>query len=88
METEKRNVLALRGKYCKDCIIFTEDVDEKAVEIVGALLGNPLFRDTKIRVMPDVHAGIGTVIGFTCPVQYRMLPKINIKAAAEQPMKK
>lgn len=65
---ETLNVLAMRGKYCKDCIIFTEDVDEKAVEIVGALLGNPLFRDAKIRVMPDVHAGIGTVIGFTCPV--------------------
>ena len=65
---ETLNVLAMRGKYCKDCIIFTEDVDEKAVEIVGALLGNPLFRDAKIRVMPDGHAGIGTVIGFTCPV--------------------
>ena len=68
MGTEKRNVLALRGKYCKDCIIYTEDVDDNAIEIVGALLGNSLFRDTKIRVMPDVHAGIGTVIGFTCPV--------------------
>ena len=59
MGTEKRNVLALRGKYCKDCIIYTEDVDDNAIEIVGALLGNPLFRDAKIRVMPDVHAGIG-----------------------------
>ena len=67
-EIQKRTVLALRGKYCKDCIIYTEDVDEKAVEIVGNLLGNPLFKDAKIRVMPDVHAGIGTVIGFTCPV--------------------
>ena len=68
METETLNVLALRGKYCKDCIIFTEDVADNAIEIIGDLLGNPLFRDTKIRVMPDVHAGIGTVIGFTCPV--------------------
>ena len=65
---EKRNVLALKGKYCKDCIIYTEDVDEEAVETVGHLLGNPLFRDTKIRVMPDVHQGKGIVIGFTCPV--------------------
>ena len=35
MGTEKRNVLALRGKYCKDCIIYTEDVDDNAIEIVG-----------------------------------------------------
>lgn len=69
METyEKRNVLALKGKYCKDCIIFTEDVEEGAVTMVGNLLGNPLFRDSKIRVMPDVHLGKGIVIGFTCPV--------------------
>ena len=69
METiEKRNVLALKGKYCKDCIIYTEDVEEEAVNTVGYLLGNPLFRDSKIRVMPDVHQGKGIVIGFTCPV--------------------
>ena len=69
METyEKRNVLALKGKYCKDCIIFTEDVEEGAVTMVGNLLGNPLFRDSKIRVMPDVHLGKGIVIGFTCAV--------------------
>ena len=69
METvEKRNVLALKGKYCKDCIIYTEDVEDDAVEMVGHLLGNPLYRDSKIRVMPDVHPGKGIVIGFTCPV--------------------
>ena len=69
METiEKRNVLALKGKYGKDCIIYTEDVEEDAVNMVGHLLGNPLFKDTKIRVMPDVHLGKGIVIGFTCPV--------------------
>lgn len=37
METETLNVLALRGKYCKDCIIFTEDVADNAIEIIGAL---------------------------------------------------
>lgn len=76
METiEKRNVLALKGKYCKDCIIFTEDVEEEAVTMVGNLLGNPLFRDTKIRVMPDVHLGKGIVIGFTCPVTHFLNPQ-------------
>ena len=69
METiERRNVLALQGKYCKDCIIYAEDVEDEAVGTVGDLLGNPLFRDTRIRVMPDVHQGKGIVIGFTCPV--------------------
>lgn len=70
METniEKRTVLALKGKFCKDCIIYTEDVDEEAVNMVGSLLGNPIFRDAKIRVMPDIHLGKGIVIGFTCPI--------------------
>jgi len=26
-DIEKRIVLALKGKYCKDCIIYTEEVD-------------------------------------------------------------
>lgn len=67
-QENKIDVLALKGKYCKDCIIFTEDVDDKAVEMVGELLCHPLFRDSRIRVMPDVHPGLGSVIGFTCPV--------------------
>jgi len=66
---DKRTVLALEGKYCKDCVIETDNVDEGAVNLVGEFLGNPLFRDSKIRVMPDVHLGVGTVIGFTCPVK-------------------
>ena len=73
-DSNKINVLAMKGKWCKDCIIYTEDVDENAIEIVGNLLGNPLFKDAKIRVMPDVHAGIGTVIGFTCPVTHFISP--------------
>ena len=92
METiERRNILALQGKYCKDCIIYTEDVEDEAVGTVGYLLGNPLFRDTRIRVMPETldeapgaykdTDSILESLGQTCTVQYRMLPKINIKNA-------
>ncbi|MGM9740647.1 MAG: RtcB family protein [Candidatus Cryptobacteroides sp.] len=69
------NALSLEGEYCKDCIIYTKDVEKEALETIGGILGNPLFREAKVRVMPDVHQGKDIVIGFTCPVTSCVSPK-------------
>jgi RNA-splicing ligase RtcB len=39
------------------------------MEQIRELLDNPLFRGAKMRIMPDVHAGKGIVIGYTCRVE-------------------
>lgn len=60
-------MLELKGKYCKDCKIFTDNIEQEALSMVYHFLDNPMFKDAKIRIMPDVHAGKDIVVGFTVP---------------------
>lgn len=61
--------IKIGGHFCKDCKIFTYKVEDSAMEQIRELLDNPLFRGAKMRIMPDVHAGKGIVIGYTCRVE-------------------
>lgn len=45
--------------------IFTDNIEEEAKEQIDILLEQEAFKDCKIRIMPDVHKGVGYVIGFT-----------------------
>lgn len=55
--------MELQGKYCKDCKIFTDDVEEGAVQMVYSMMNSPMFESAKLRFMPDIHLGIGSCIG-------------------------
>jgi len=63
----EKEMLELKGKYCKDCKIFTDNIEQEALSMVYHFLDNPMFKDAKIRIMPDVHAGKDIVVGFTVP---------------------
>ena len=60
-------MLELKGKYCKDCKIFTDNIEQEALSMVYHFRDNPMFEGSKIRIMPDVHAGKDIVVGFTVP---------------------
>ncbi len=60
-------MLQLKGKYCRDCKIFTDNIEQEALSMVYHFLDNPMFEGSKIRIMPDVHAGKDIVVGFTVP---------------------
>lgn len=49
----------------KNVKIFTENIEEQALNQINELVSQEAFKDSKIRIMPDVHAGKGCVIGFT-----------------------
>ena len=59
-----------------DIKIFTDNVDEEAVEQIMGLVSIPVFQDCKIRIMPDVHRGAGCVIGFTGNLGDKVIPNI------------
>jgi RNA-splicing ligase RtcB len=59
-----------------DVKIFTDNVEEKALEQIETLLSIDVFSDKKIRIMPDVHAGAGCVIGFTGDLGDKVIPNI------------
>ncbi len=59
-----------------DVKIFTDNIEENALEQIKELLSIDLFSDKKIRIMPDVHAGAGCVIGFTGDLGDKVIPNI------------
>ncbi len=59
-----------------DVKIFTDNVEENALEQIKKLLSIDVFADKKIRIMPDVHAGAGCVIGFTGDLGDKVIPNI------------
>lgn len=59
-----------------DVKIFTDNVEESALEQIKQLLSIDVFSDKKIRIMPDVHAGAGCVIGFTGDLGDKVIPNI------------
>lgn len=60
----------------KDLKIFTNNIEQEAVEQINLLLEQEPFKDCKIRIMPDVHAGKGCVIGFTADLGDKVIPNI------------
>ena len=59
-----------------DAKVFTDDIELSAVEQINQLLAVDVFGGCKIRIMPDVHAGAGCVIGFTGDLGERVIPNI------------
>ena len=59
-----------------DVKIYTDNVEETALNQINQLLSIDVFSDKKIRIMPDVHAGAGCVIGFTGNLGDKIIPNI------------
>lgn len=59
-----------------DLKIFADIIEDEAKEQLDKLSNHPAFRYVPIRIMPDVHAGKGCVIGFTAPIQDKVVPNI------------
>lgn len=60
----------------KDLKIFTRNIEQEALDQINELLNQEAFKDSKIRIMPDVHAGKGCVIGFTGNLGDKVIPNI------------
>jgi len=56
--------MEIQGKY-NTAKIHTDNIDEASLSQVYNMLNNPCFADTNIAIMPDVHMGRGSVVGFT-----------------------
>jgi RNA-splicing ligase RtcB len=56
--------------------IFAKTVEETAVEQINTLTSIEAFKESKIRIMPDVHSGAGCVIGFTADLGDKVIPNV------------
>lgn len=60
----------------KNLKIFTKNIEQEAIKQIDLLLEQETFKDCKVRIMPDVHAGKGCVIGFTADLGNKVIPNI------------
>jgi len=57
-------MIEFKDKY-NSAKVFTDFVEESAQSQIMEILNHPAFEKSKIRFMPDIHAGAGCCIGFT-----------------------
>ena len=59
-----------------DVRIYTDNIEDTAMEQIRRLVSIDAFSGCRIRIMPDVHAGAGCVIGFTGDLGDKVIPNI------------
>ena len=65
----------ITGKY-NTAKVFTDNCEDVCVEQIRDLLDQEPFRDSKVRIMPDCHAGKSCVIGFTADLGDKIIPNV------------
>ena len=65
----------ITGTY-SSAIVYTDIIEETAEEQIKLLCDQPFVKGSRIRIMPDVHAGKGCVIGFTADLGDMVIPNI------------
>lgn len=65
----------IQGKYTS-ATVFTDDIDTPAIQQIQMICDQPWAANAKIRIMPDVHAGKGCVIGFSANLGDYAVPSL------------
>ena len=65
----------IKGKY-NTAISFAKIIEDSAREQIRRMCNYEFTKDSKIRIMPDVHAGKGCTIGTTMTVTDKAVPNI------------
>lgn len=68
-------MLILQGKYNK-ARVFTDNIEEGAISQIIELCNQEFASGSKIRIMPDVHAGAGCTIGTTMTITDKVVPNL------------
>ena len=67
--------MKIEGRY-STAMVYADTIDDTAIEQLRMLCDQPFVKNCKIRIMPDVHAGTGCVIGFTADLGEMVIPSI------------
>ena len=68
-------MIEVKGKK-GTAIVYNDDVEETALDQIKTMMDSDSFEGMKVRVMPDIHAGKGSVIGFTATYNDKIIPNI------------
>jgi len=67
------NAIPVRGKH-NEALVYAKAIEAPCENKIRQYLDHPAFAGTKVRVMPDVHLGKGTVIGWTATYDSLVIP--------------
>ena len=65
----------IKGKV-NTAICYARVVEDEAIEQIRRMCDHEFTRDSKVRIMPDVHAGKGCTIGTTMTITDKAVPNI------------
>ena len=68
-------MIELRGKYAQ-AKVFTDVVDAESISQVISLLNQPYAEGSRVRMMPDIHAGAGCTVGTTMTIGDKICPNL------------
>ena len=66
-------MIEIQGQY-NSATVFTDNAESSAVAQIQHILNQPFVVDAKIRIMPDVHAGIACTVGLTMTITDKVVP--------------
>lgn len=61
---------------CNTAKVFTDTADNATIEQVRTFCDQEAFKDSKIRIMPDCHAGKGCTVGTTMTITDKVIPSV------------
>ena len=64
-----------QGKHAY-CRVMIDNIDAETQKQIYSFLNHPSFKGSKIRIMPDCHAGAGAVIGTTATMTDSVIPNV------------
>ena len=68
-------MIKIIGKF-NTAICYTNELEPTAYDQIESVCNEEAFRDSKIRIMPDVHAGKGCTIGTTMTIVDKVVPNM------------
>lgn len=68
-------MIELQGKFAS-AKVFTDIVDKESISQVINLLNQPYVEGSRVRMMPDIHAGAGCTIGTTMTIKEKICPNL------------
>jgi RNA-splicing ligase RtcB len=67
--------ILVKGKH-NEAVVYAKALESTCENKIRQYLDHPSFADTVIRIMPDVHLGKGTVIGWTATYGSLVIPSV------------
>ena len=68
-------MIELQGKYAS-ALVYTDVVDNESISQVINLLNQPYVAGSRVRMMPDIHAGAGCTVGTTMTITDKICPNL------------